>query len=729
VGREPGWQTWGLDHVQFGLLGPLEVRDGSREIVVQRAKLRALLALLLLHRGRVVSAEWLADQLWIDRPPARPVPAVHNYVSILRRLLERSGDPGGRHLLRTRPAGYLLNVSCDQVDAGVFERLAADARDAAGDRRWAEAAQTCDRALALWRGPALSDVRHLDFAVAPAGRVEELRRAVEDLRFRARLALGEHAQLIGELQAAVRVEPLREQLWGHLMLALYRCGRQADALGAYHTLRRTLGEELGIEPGPELQRLEEAILLQKDEHDRTPHDAGHVAPGSSKSALLALPTGFVGREGALRDLSALLRRRDVRLVTLTGPGGTGKTRLASELVDTLAEEFSDGVWFVPLELLRDPERVPSAIAQAVGVPAARQPPLEAVAQRLRGQRGLLVLDNFEHLRAASTVVAELVARCPRATLLVTSRVPLRVAGEHRYQVPPLRLPEPAELADLEALARCDAVALFCQRAASADPAFTLSEHNAAAVAAVCARVDGLPLAIELAAARIRVLSPQELLARLGQPLALLTDRGPDRPARHRTLRATIEWSYRLLPASEQALFRRLSVFSGGWTVAAAEAVAGEGGHDILDGTAGLLDGSLLWREQSAEGQSRFHMLETIREYARELLDLDGTAEEQRERHARYHVALAERACEQLYGHDEDVALPELHRTHDDILAALEWLLEDGDPARRDDGALALRLVAAMSLYWYTYGHTRLHGGPTQGTGACPGSDERSVAPA
>jgi predicted ATPase/DNA-binding SARP family transcriptional activator len=702
----------GAVQVQFGLLGPLEVRDGARLVAVPRARVRALLALLLLHPRRAVTADWIAGQLWGDRPPARPVGAVQNYVSILRHLLPVADEQPP--LLVTEPGGYVLQVPDEDIDVALFEQLAGVAGEAMRARRWGEAAEVTGRALALWRGPALAEFRYHEFATAPAARLEELRRAVEEDRIRARLALGEHAHLIGELEAAVSAEPLREPLWGHLMLCLYRAGRQADALDAYRKLGHLLDEDLGLAPGPELQRLQAAILRQSPALDWNPPAEGHggVAgpagrPAASEriAAPKSLPrftTGFVGRRQELEAVRDLLVRTDARLVTLTGPGGSGKTRLAVETAAGLSGDFPGGVWFVPLAAVREAGLVGPAIAQALGVEDTTDRPwLDAITDHLRDRRALLVLDNFEQVRAAAGLVADLLVAAPQTTVMTTSRVVLGVDGEHECRVLPLPLPS-AHHADLEALAGSEAVALFLQRAQAVVPSFVLKPENAEAIAEICARVDGLPLAIELAAARVRMLTPQELLRLLDRRLELLSGGAPELPDRHRTLRQTIEWSHDLLDANTRALFRRLSVFTGGCTIDAAEAVIGGGVGHFLDGVASLLDNSLLWADQST-GESRYRMLETIREYARERLDVSGEADEYHRRHALYHVALAERACEQLFGRMEQVGLADLDRAHDDITAALAWALSSD---RREE-ELALKLVASMGLYWYTAGRTRL----------------------
>ncbi len=680
------------------MLGPLEVRGAE----VAGVRLRGLLVRLVVGAGRVVSAERLVADLWGEAPPAVPGNALQTLVSRLRAL-------GGRDVVVAGSGGYRLGVGAGEVDAVEFERLLEVARGLAAP---AERVAVLRRALELWRGPALAEFADAEFAGPAARRWEELRlTAVED-RLEAELALGRGRELVAGLEELVAAHPLRERLHGQLMRALAAAGRPAAALERYEETRRGLAERLGVDPSPELSALHLSLL--RGEFAPAPEPSPKLSaerpsprPAPRRSNLPLALTSFVGRERECATVRELLG--STRLVTLTGPGGAGKTRLAVEVAAGLAADFPDGVWLVPLAPVASPAEVPQAVLQAVGVPDALRvgepsagpaSPVERLAGALEQRRLLLVLDNCEHLLdAAAELASGLLSRAPHVRVLATSREPLGVTGESLCPVPSLPLP-PADdetaTADGEAAAAYPAVRLFADRAAAVRPGFRIDAWSAPLVVGICRALDGIPLAIELAAARTRSLTLRQVSERLGDRFRLLA--GGDRAAlpRHRTLRAVIDWSWELLDADERAVLAALSVFAGGATPEHAELVCGPQapGADVIEVVAALVDKSLVRVVGDGPGgEVRYQLLETVRAYAAEKSAASGAAARTGDAHAACFLALAERAEPQLRGPGQARWTARLTAERDDLHAALGHLVASGDAAG------ALRLAGALVWFW------------------------------
>ncbi|MDJ0663167.1 MAG: BTAD domain-containing putative transcriptional regulator [Acidimicrobiia bacterium] len=668
--------------MDFRILGQVGVVDEGESLKLGSSRQQRLLALLLISPNRVVSTDRLLEELWAGDPPDTARHTLHVYVSRLRKAL----DEGSSRLVRDG-TGYRLVVEDGELDSTVFERLAADGKAALARADATSAADLLRNALGLWEGPAFGGLADDGSLRQEAIRLDELRQSALEDRVWADLELGRHGEVVEELQDLTIRYPFREGFAEQLMLALYRCGRQAEALRAFQSARSNLATELGIEPGPALRLLEAQILAQDPSLEL---DAARQSSSGPRELPLQR-TSFVGRERELAKGAKLLD--GCRLLTLTGAPGSGKTRLALRLAADHADEYPHGTYYVPLAPVSNYRIWDSVVARTLGLSEVPgESALEGLKAFLRNRRLLLVLDNFEQILRAAPQVGELLDAAPELTIMVTSRARLGIAGEQEFPVPPLELPpihDPPSLADL---GRYDAVALFVARARAADPDFELSDENAAAVAAVTVRLDGLPLAIELAAARTRVLTAEELRTRLEQRLEMLTDAPTDVDDRHRTMRDAIAWSYELLDPEEQALLRDLSVFAGGFTHESAAAISGFSESEALDHIGSLLSQSLLYRPVDV-GPARFAMLEMTREFALQELAAAGDVEQAAERHAHHFLELAEEVEPLLsHGQSGEGALrlsPEI----DNLRTALQFYLNTDQPD------LGLRLAGSIWRFW------------------------------
>jgi predicted ATPase/DNA-binding SARP family transcriptional activator len=684
--------------VFFGILGALEVRhtDGT-PVAVGGPRSRALLALLLLDPGQIVGVQRLIDGLYGENPPSGAANALQSQVSRLRRGLR--GDTGSGDLVEFHPAGYRLAVDPDDVDAHRFVRLARAGQRALTGGDHARAAASLREALGLWRGPALADVADAPFAAAQAARLDELRvTAVED-RAEAELALGGHRTVVAELQDLVAAHPLRERPRAQLMRALYGSGRQAEALAVYEEARQTLAEELGADPSAELAAVHVAILRADPSLTAPAAPSPTVpAPGTSTTTVPTLLTSFVGREAELRRISTLLG--ETRLVTLVGPGGAGKTRLAIEAGRRAqdAGRAAGEICFVDLAPLGDGAEVPQAVLGALGLreigllpgTAGEPDPVTRLVAALADRRMLLILDNCEHvIENAARLSHRLLGACPELRVLATSREALGITGETLRPLPPLTFPAAGTPAG-ETL-RYPAVRLFADRAAAVRPNFAVDAGNADAVLRICGALDGLPLAIELAAARLRSLPIEDVAARLDDRFRLLSRGDRTAAPRHQTLRAVVEWSWDLLGDAERLLARRLTVFAGGVTFDAAVRVCRLPANEVDELLADLADKSLVQRDGD-----RYRMLDTVRVFCAERLAAAGEEERLHRAHAEYVLDLAETASPYLLRAEQVEWLARLTTEHGNLHAALRW-------AVRGDPPLALRLLGALSWYWWLRG--------------------------
>lgn len=648
------------ERLEIRVLGPFEVLAGGRPADVGGSKRQALLAMLALRKGRVVDVDALVDGLWGEELPAAPRNALHHHIARLRAALGEDAIVGASD-------GYALTDAW--LDATRFEELLTETRAALREGDLFVALDAVDAGLALWRGAALQGLGATTWFGAEARRLETLRVDALEEQFEVRLALGEHRELVSELRAALADNPYRERLWGQLMVALYRSGRQADALEAFQEARHVLGEELGLEPGPDLRRLQEAILA----HD--PAIAAVPVDRRRRGNLPATATSFVGRENEVRQIGASVREH--RLVTLIGPPGVGKSRLAVETARSVEDDCPDGIWFVELSRADSADDAVRLLANAVDVRGAD--PLARVASRLREARSLLILDACEHVLAeAARIASTILAECPGVRILATSREALHVPGEARVPVAPLG---------------GAAVELFLERARAARPGFDADDEELALVEEIARRVDGLPLALELAAARTNVLGLAELVSMLERRDAFLHDAPAADPSRT-ALRELVEWSYDLLHGDEKTLLQQLAVHRGGASLASLVAVAAQRGFDeptVAYLVAALVDKSIV-SASFAGGTARYDLLDTVRDYVLDRLADSGDLVAARAAHAGYFAGLADEARVELRGPEWLRWERRLQVENDNLWAALAYAREE-----RDAG-VASRL-GALGLYF------------------------------
>ncbi|WP_248964790.1 BTAD domain-containing putative transcriptional regulator [Sphaerisporangium perillae] len=674
-----------MTDVRVELLGPFEVRNRDGAVVeVPGIRLRALLAALALEPGRIVSRARLVDWIWGQRPPADEVNALQALVSRLRRVL-----PDG--VIEADSGGYRLAVAPDAVDVYRFEQLVGQARAAEPAAR----ADLLRSALALWRGTAMADIAQRDSDVfdAAVARLDELYVAALGDRVDADIRLGRGSALVSELTGLVAAYPLREGFVAALMRALAEAGRGNEALTVYQRTRERLAEELGTDPSAELSALHTALLRG---------ELGERAE-NRRTNLRAELTSFVGKDNDIAAVAVLAIGH--RLVTLTGAGGSGKTRLATETARTMLAELPDGAWLVELASVRAGGELAQAALTAIGLrdqpllgDARGGEPMDRLIAALRERAALLILDNCEHvIEAAAAFADRLLGECRRLRILATSREPLGITGEVLWQVEPLALP--AKGADPSEVGSSPAVRLLRDRAGLVRKDIGSDAHTLSAMARICRALDGVPLAIELAAARLRTMSVDQLAHRLDDRFRLLTSGSRTALSRHKTLRAVVDWSWDLLSEAERSVLRRLSVFSGGVSLDAAERVCGDeafAGEQVLDLLTALIEKSLLLAD--GEGTPRYRMLNTIREYAAHRLAEAGESEPARRAHLAYVTELAETAEPHLRRAEQLEWLSTLEAEHDNISTALREAIAEGWAQE------AMRLVAAVGWYWFLSGH-------------------------
>jgi len=663
--------------MQFGLLGPMVVVDGEGQALALRGpKLCALLAVLLLNRNQDVASDRLIELLWGEQTPRSASKTLQVNVSRLRHALDVDRDDLAPRLITTHQ-GYRLRVASGECDVERFEQLISEADELVGDERWEAAADRLQQSLELWRGDPLSDFAYESFAQSEIARLSELHIGALEQRVAVELSLGHETAVIGELERLIREHPYHERLHGQLMLALYRVGRQADALAVFRHARALLAGELGIEPSAELAQLHTAILAQDRSLDPT---RGEMTEPQHPTNLPAPARPLIGRRHEQAEVLSRLRGAAGSVITLTGIGGIGKTRLATAVAAGMLDECAGGVFLVRLAGIAEPRSILPMIAEVIGLTGGTHEPLDTLLpNRLGALPTLLILDNLEQLTAAAPTIGELAARASQLRILVTSQVPLRIGSEVVIQLGPLH--------------RDDASALFSERLRAHDWEFSADADEEAIIGSICERVDGMPLAIELAAARAQSLGLQELERRLEAPIGLLTRGDRDLPERQRSLRAAIEWSEALLSEQDRTLFVALGACAGPVPLAMVAALAGTevGETRMLDRLDALLESSFLRRRQDPRLGARFVMPQALRNYAAERLGESDADTLIRGRHAAYVAEVAYTARLWKEG-ATDVQLAALHAIEAEIRPAVAW-------AREHDPALHVRICAGAAVFW------------------------------
>jgi predicted ATPase/DNA-binding SARP family transcriptional activator len=669
--------------MDFRILGPLEVAEDDGPVRVRGRMEEALLALLVVNAGTAVSVDVVAEELWGDHPPPTAIKTVRSYVSRLRRRLGEAVN------IETTGSGYALNTDRATIDAFRFEDLLNSAIEHRRAGFHELAASELASALDEWRGPVLAGLEDHNFARMEAARLDSRRLEALEARLASDLELGRHRQLVAELEQLVSAHPHHEAFWKHLMMALYRSDRQADALGAFRDAKAGLGEELGIEPSEELRELEEQILLQ---------DPALLASHARENRVHNLPTSldsFVGRVEEMDEIRPLLT--DYRCVTLTGVGGSGKTRLGIEVARSIVDGYPDGARWAELATIHDPDGLAEHVLLTFGEPGSHAAdPGGVLVEILRPKRFLLILDNCEHMIGpVAELTDRLLTECPDLRVLATSREAFGIAGEAVYHVPTLQVPEWGDSPDR--VRDTEAALLFVDRVRTHIHDFAVDEQTAASVTTVCRKLDGIPLALELGAARMRTMTISELADRIDNRFELLIKGSRIAPPRQQTLRATIEWSYELLTPAKRTL-RALGVFAGTWTLEAARAVALE--HETEITIMGLVDELVDKCLVETASEDRFRLLETIRQFAFEQLVVSGEAPDVGRSHRDWYRKTAVGKDPELRGSKQVSAWTRLEQDHDNLRAAIRWSLDNGEP----DGAL--ELVAALGYFWMVRGYWR-----------------------